>query len=181
LIDSFISVRTKVGLGFTDGISQKELGWDDSAFSIFTTTSEDVEGRPTFHRFAKTKSMKAEPPPLTGDYTSLSDYTDLDKSQLSYVTSPQRSTQMTLPPVILVLNLQSTSQLIPPVHPPLVVGLAVRPQPVPTGTPKVKPVPTGKPKATPVPTGRHKGTPVPTGEPKAMPAPTGKPKGTYGV
>nr|GFC13571.1 hypothetical protein [Tanacetum cinerariifolium] len=49
LIDSFMSVRTKVGLGFTDCISQNELGWDDSAFSVFTTTSEDVEGRPTFH------------------------------------------------------------------------------------------------------------------------------------
>nr|GEV28298.1 copia protein [Tanacetum cinerariifolium] len=54
------------------------------------------------------------------------------------------------------------------------VGPAVRPQPVPTGTPKVKPVPIGKPKATPVPTGRPKGTPVPTSEPKATPVPTGK-------
>nr|GEY93971.1 ribonuclease H-like domain-containing protein [Tanacetum cinerariifolium] len=49
LIDSSMFVRTKVGLGFTDCISQKELGWDDSAFSVFTTTSEDVKGRPTFH------------------------------------------------------------------------------------------------------------------------------------
>nr|GEZ94654.1 hypothetical protein [Tanacetum cinerariifolium] len=47
LIDSSMSVRTKVGLGFTDCISQKELGWDESAFSVFTTTSEDVEGVPT--------------------------------------------------------------------------------------------------------------------------------------
>nr|GFA48883.1 hypothetical protein [Tanacetum cinerariifolium] len=44
-----MSVRTKGGLGFTDCISQKELGWDESAFSVFTTTSEDVEGRPTFY------------------------------------------------------------------------------------------------------------------------------------
>nr|GEV60687.1 retrotransposon-related protein [Tanacetum cinerariifolium] len=41
--------RTKVGLGFTDCISENELGWDDSVFSVFTTNSEDVEGRPIFH------------------------------------------------------------------------------------------------------------------------------------
>nr|GEU93978.1 hypothetical protein [Tanacetum cinerariifolium] len=61
-----------------------KLGWDDSAFSIFTTNSEDVEGRSIFHRFAKTDSMKVVPPPLSGDYTSLSDHTDLDESQMSY-------------------------------------------------------------------------------------------------
>nr|GEU58493.1 xylulose kinase-1 [Tanacetum cinerariifolium] len=66
--------------------SEKELGWDDSAFSVFTTTSEDVEGRRTFQRFAKTDSIKAVPPPLTRDYTSLSDHTDLDESQMSYGT-----------------------------------------------------------------------------------------------
>nr|GEX40879.1 putative ribonuclease H-like domain-containing protein [Tanacetum cinerariifolium] len=59
---------------------ENELGWDDSAFSVFTTNYEDVEGRPLFNRFAKTNSMKAVPPPLSGDYTSLSDHIDLDKS-----------------------------------------------------------------------------------------------------
>nr|GEV55304.1 xylulose kinase-1 [Tanacetum cinerariifolium] len=86
LIDSSMSVRIKVGMGFPDCISQKELGWDDSTFSVFTTTSGDAEGRPTFHRFAKTDSMKAVPPPFTGDNTSLSDHTDLDESQMSYGT-----------------------------------------------------------------------------------------------
>nr|GEW10659.1 putative reverse transcriptase domain-containing protein [Tanacetum cinerariifolium] len=50
LIDSSMSVRTKVVLGFTNCISKNELGWDDYAFSVFTTNSEDVEGRPIFHR-----------------------------------------------------------------------------------------------------------------------------------
>nr|GEX06597.1 ribonuclease H-like domain, Gag-pre-integrase domain protein [Tanacetum cinerariifolium] len=86
LIDSSVSVRTKVGLGFTNCICENELGWDDSAFSVFTTNSEDVEGRPIFDRFAKTDSLKVVPPPLTGDYTSLSDHTDLDESQKSYGT-----------------------------------------------------------------------------------------------
>nr|GFC81559.1 hypothetical protein [Tanacetum cinerariifolium] len=81
-----MSVRTKVGLGFTNCISENELGWDDYEFSVFTTTSEDVEGRHVFYRFAKTDSMKAVPPPLFGDYTSLSDHVDLDESQMSYGT-----------------------------------------------------------------------------------------------
>nr|GEV71700.1 hypothetical protein [Tanacetum cinerariifolium] len=117
LIDSSMSVRTKVGLGFNNRIRENELGWDDSSFSVFTTNSEDVEGRPLFNRFAKTDSMKAVPLPLSGDYTSLSYHIDMDESHMSYVTSLQRSTLMTLPPVILVSNLHSSSQtILPPVH-----------------------------------------------------------------
>nr|GEX07087.1 ribonuclease H-like domain-containing protein [Tanacetum cinerariifolium] len=167
LIDSSMSVRTKVGLGFNTYIRENELGRDDSAFSVFTTNSEDVEGRPLFNRFAKADSMKVVPPPLSGDYTSLSDHIDLDESQMSYVTSLHRSTQMTLLPVILVSNLQSPSQMIlPHVHQlsvnkvnhqnqfvPQAVLLRTgkvnippaRPQPVPIGKPKVfAPVPTGR-------------------------------------
>nr|GEU33607.1 ribonuclease H-like domain, reverse transcriptase, RNA-dependent DNA polymerase [Tanacetum cinerariifolium] len=91
LIDSSMSVKTKVGLRYTNCISENELGWDDSAFSVFTTNSEDVEGRPIFHRFAKTDSMKAVAPPLSGDYTSLSDHIDLDESQMSYGTKSSTS------------------------------------------------------------------------------------------
>nr|GFA43204.1 ribonuclease H-like domain-containing protein [Tanacetum cinerariifolium] len=86
LIDSSMSVRTKVGLGFNNYIRENELGWDDSAFSVFTTDSEDVEGRPLFNRFAKADSMKVVTPPLSGDYTSLSDHIDLDESQMYYGT-----------------------------------------------------------------------------------------------
>ncbi|GJW32289.1 putative ribonuclease H-like domain-containing protein [Tanacetum coccineum] len=91
LIDSSMSVRTKVGLGFSNYISKDELGWDDSAFSVFTTNSEEVEGRPHFNRFAKTDSMKVVPPPLSRDYTPLSDHTDLDESQMSYGTKSSTS------------------------------------------------------------------------------------------
>nr|GEW67418.1 hypothetical protein [Tanacetum cinerariifolium] len=66
-------------------------GWDDSAFSVFTTNSEDVEGRPLFNRFAKTGSMKVVPPPLSGDYTSLSDHIDLDESHMFYGTKSSTS------------------------------------------------------------------------------------------
>nr|GEY54248.1 putative reverse transcriptase domain-containing protein [Tanacetum cinerariifolium] len=91
LIDSSMSVRTKVGLGFNNCIRENELGWDDSAFSVFTTNSEDVEGRPLFNRFAKADSMKVVPPPLSRDYTSLSDHIDLDESQMFYGTKSSTS------------------------------------------------------------------------------------------
>ncbi|GKA01681.1 ribonuclease H-like domain-containing protein [Tanacetum coccineum] len=91
LIDSSMSVRTKVGLGFNNYISEHELGWDDSAFSVFTTNSEEVEGRPLFNRFAKADSMKAVHPPISGDYTPLSDHIDLDESQRSYGTKSSTS------------------------------------------------------------------------------------------
>ncbi|GJV40283.1 hypothetical protein Tco_1418723 [Tanacetum coccineum] len=40
----------------------------------------EVEGRPLFNRFAKANNMKVVPPPLSGDYTPLSDHIDLDES-----------------------------------------------------------------------------------------------------
>nr|GEX06639.1 xylulose kinase-1 [Tanacetum cinerariifolium] len=86
LIDNSMSVRTIVGLGFNNCIRENELGWDDSAFSVFTTNSEDVEGIPLFPRFAKADSMKVVPPSFSRDYTSLSDHSDLDESQMSYGT-----------------------------------------------------------------------------------------------
>ncbi|GJS58768.1 ribonuclease H-like domain-containing protein [Tanacetum coccineum] len=58
---------------------------------VFTTNSEEVEGRPLFNRFAKADSMKAVPLPLFGDYTPLSDHIDLDESQMSYGTKSSTS------------------------------------------------------------------------------------------
>nr|GEW94772.1 ribonuclease H-like domain-containing protein [Tanacetum cinerariifolium] len=79
-------LQTKLDNHLVQTKKENELGWDDSAFSVFTTNSEYVEGIPLFHRFAKADSMKAVPPPLSGDYTSLSYHSDLDESQMSYGT-----------------------------------------------------------------------------------------------
>nr|GEY13115.1 retrotransposon protein, putative, unclassified [Tanacetum cinerariifolium] len=70
---------------------ENELGWDDFAFSVFTTNSEDVEGRPLFNRFTKADCMKVVPPPLSEDYTSLSHHIDLDESHMSYGTKSSTS------------------------------------------------------------------------------------------
>nr|GEY03998.1 putative ribonuclease H-like domain-containing protein [Tanacetum cinerariifolium] len=77
-------INEQNGLGFNNCIRENELGWDDSAFSVFTTNSKDVEGRPIFNRFAKADSMKVMPLPLSGDYTSLPDHNDLKESRMSY-------------------------------------------------------------------------------------------------
>nr|GFA52806.1 hypothetical protein [Tanacetum cinerariifolium] len=45
LIDSSMSVRTKQGLGLDKYIGEGELGIDDSVFSIFHTTSDNLEGQ----------------------------------------------------------------------------------------------------------------------------------------
>ncbi|GJS61275.1 reverse transcriptase domain-containing protein [Tanacetum coccineum] len=65
-------------------IRENELGWDNSEFSVFTSTPEDVERQPLYNRFAKTDRMKAVPLPLSGNYIPLSDPTDLDESQMTY-------------------------------------------------------------------------------------------------
>nr|GEX27698.1 ribonuclease H-like domain, Gag-pre-integrase domain protein [Tanacetum cinerariifolium] len=201
-----MSVRTKVGLGFTNCIRENELGWDDSVFSVFTTNSEDVEGRPIFHRFAKTDSMKVVPPPLSRDYTSLSDHIDLDEPQMSYGTKSSTSYDSKSVSNDFVScddsdksseaghfrkNASSVSKLC------FVCGsgthlikdcdfyekqmanktVRTRVGPVHSRN-KVTPVSTGKPKVTPVSTGKPNVTPVPTGKPKVTPVPTGKPKVT---
>nr|GEZ26033.1 ribonuclease H-like domain-containing protein [Tanacetum cinerariifolium] len=59
------------GLGFNNYIRKNELGWDDSAFSVFTTDSEDVEGRPLFNRAGKVNIPLArlQPVPTGGKVT----------------------------------------------------------------------------------------------------------------
>nr|GEV06645.1 ribonuclease H-like domain-containing protein [Tanacetum cinerariifolium] len=135
--------------------------------------------KPIFHRFAKTDSMKAVPPPLSRDYTSLSDHIDLDESQMSYGTKSSTScdSKSVSNDFVSCDDSDKSSEFVPQaillstgkVHIP-----PVRPQPVPTRKPKVTPVPTGKPKVTPVPTGKpHVSTPVPTGRPnRPFPVPT---------
>nr|GFB04259.1 hypothetical protein [Tanacetum cinerariifolium] len=47
--------------------------------------------RTLFNRFAKADSIKVVPPPISGDYTSLSDHSELDESQMSYGTKSSTS------------------------------------------------------------------------------------------
>ncbi|GJR57823.1 hypothetical protein Tco_1499985 [Tanacetum coccineum] len=55
--------------------------------------------------FAKADSMKAVPPPLSRDYTPLSDHIDLDESQMSYGTKSSTSGDSNSSPSQLILTL----------------------------------------------------------------------------
>nr|GFA67305.1 hypothetical protein [Tanacetum cinerariifolium] len=61
-----------------------ELGIDDSVFSIFHTTSDDLKGQPIYNRFASFDHMKAVSPPLTGNYMPPSNIPDIDESHMVY-------------------------------------------------------------------------------------------------
>nr|GEX79436.1 ribonuclease H-like domain-containing protein [Tanacetum cinerariifolium] len=76
LIDSFMSVRTKRGLGLDKYIREGELGIDDSKVSIFYTNSDEL--------FASVDHMRALPPPLTGNYMPPSNIPDINESQMVY-------------------------------------------------------------------------------------------------
>nr|GEV68735.1 hypothetical protein [Tanacetum cinerariifolium] len=153
----------------------KRVRMDDSAFSVFTTTSEDVEGRPTFH---SDKSSEDNTNDLASSDSGLKSsehkVTDSSCASTSSVSTSVNGAEIDSNYTHLIKDCYFYEKQMNNTT----VGPTVRPQPVPTGTPKVKLVSTGKPKATPAPTGRPRGTPVPTGELKATPVPTGKPKGT---
>nr|GEZ88112.1 ribonuclease H-like domain-containing protein [Tanacetum cinerariifolium] len=84
LIESFMSVRTKRGLGLDKYIGEGKLGIDDSKFSIFHTNSDESEGQLIYNKFASVDHMKAVPPPLTGNYMPPSNIPDIDESQKVY-------------------------------------------------------------------------------------------------
>nr|GEV41428.1 putative mitochondrial protein [Tanacetum cinerariifolium] len=178
LIDSSMSVKTKVGLGFTNCIGKNELGWDDSAFSVFTTTSKDVKGRPVFH---SDKSSEDNTNDLAFSDSSLKSSEHKPTNSTSYASTSSVSTSVNEAEIESNVGIpikesisaghfrkyaSSFSKLcfvcgsathhikdcdfyekqMANTTVGIGVGLAVRPQPVPTGKPKVTPVLTGKPK-----------------------------------
>nr|GEV69552.1 hypothetical protein [Tanacetum cinerariifolium] len=151
--------KTKVGLGFTNCISENELGWDDSAFSVFPTNSEDVEGRPIFHSdkssevntndFASSdssvKSSEHKPTDSTSCASTSSDLPSFtcnssDKNEHTSRTSYNKNGYFNKKTGHFRKNASS------------VFKLCSECGSVPTGKPNVTPVPTGKPKVIPVPT-----------------------------
>ncbi|GJW74976.1 putative ribonuclease H-like domain-containing protein [Tanacetum coccineum] len=149
LIDSSMSVRTKVGLGFSNYISKNELGWDDSAFSVFTTNSEEVEGRPHFNSDNLQRStqmtlplyikFKSSEPKSNGFY-------------LLCIYSQHKMANKTVGngvgPIHSRNNVNYQNQFVPQavlLRTGKVNITSARPHPIPTGKPKVPaPVPTGR-------------------------------------
>nr|GEU71350.1 ribonuclease H-like domain-containing protein [Tanacetum cinerariifolium] len=75
-------------MGVTSKVHNCPFGCENKYNELHKQYNElnEQNGRPIFHRFAKADSMKVVPPPLFGDYTSLSDHIDLDELQMSYGT-----------------------------------------------------------------------------------------------
>nr|GEZ54674.1 putative ribonuclease H-like domain-containing protein [Tanacetum cinerariifolium] len=143
---ALITVDTLVDWTYHDGesdgvIASKEFGMIagcDTADAIKEGAAKIynlITGADTEEASTTADSMKVVPPPLSEDYTSLSDHIDLDESQMSYGTKSSTSSD------------SKTGKVnIPP----------ARPQLVPTGKPKVfAPAPTGRQnRPFPVPTDR---------------------------
>nr|GEX21826.1 ribonuclease H-like domain-containing protein [Tanacetum cinerariifolium] len=187
LIDNSMSIKTKVGLGFTNCIGENKLGWDDSAFNVFTTNSEDVEGRPIFH---SDKSSEVNTNDFASSDSSVKSSEHQPNDSTSYASTSSVST--------LVNEVENESNVGKPIKEPISV------QDLPSFTcnssDKTKhtsrtscnqnssfnkkaghfrkyassisklcfttTIPTGKPKVKPVPTGKPKATPVPIGKPR---------------
>nr|GFA40312.1 ribonuclease H-like domain-containing protein [Tanacetum cinerariifolium] len=140
----------------------------DGEFALIGVTSE----------VAKTDSMKVVPLPLTGDYTSLSDHTNMDESKMPYGTKPSISYDPEcVPNDVVSCNdndkkyASSVSKLC------FVCGSGTHLiKDFLIGKPKVTPVPTSKPKVTPVSSSKRKVNLVPTDKPKVTSVPTGKPQ-----
>ncbi|GJU36745.1 putative ribonuclease H-like domain-containing protein, partial [Tanacetum coccineum] len=85
LIDSSISVKDKVGLGY--GSYENEL-YIDNEPSIFDSRPEDWLGKPLYSWFTKEGDMHGVPPPMTGNYMPTPVHVEIDESQSNYPLTP---------------------------------------------------------------------------------------------
>ncbi|GJW33940.1 putative ribonuclease H-like domain-containing protein [Tanacetum coccineum] len=83
LVDSSMTVKTKLGLGYGDYIGEDEIYYPTMP-SIFDTTPEDVDGNSNPVRFVKEGAMNVVPPPITGTFMPTSIHSDFDESQMTY-------------------------------------------------------------------------------------------------
>ncbi|GJW53772.1 hypothetical protein Tco_0097857 [Tanacetum coccineum] len=83
LLDSQMSVKEKIGLGFSEQVKENEL-YDEALMSVFDSHSSDIEDAPVYDRFAKVEGMHAVPPPMTGNYMPPKSDFGIDESQFTY-------------------------------------------------------------------------------------------------
>ncbi|GJY96745.1 putative reverse transcriptase domain-containing protein [Tanacetum coccineum] len=83
LIDSSMSTRTKVGLGFQEYFGVDEV-FDLSTPSVFYSDPVEKEVKPLYSRFVKAGEMHAVPPPITGTYMPSPYQSDIEETQVSY-------------------------------------------------------------------------------------------------
>ncbi|GJR59761.1 putative ribonuclease H-like domain-containing protein [Tanacetum coccineum] len=82
LIDSSMSTRTKVGLGFQEYFGVDEV-FDLSTPSVFYSDPVEKEVKPLYSTFVKAGEMHAVPPSITGTYMPSPYQSDIEETQVS--------------------------------------------------------------------------------------------------
>ncbi|GJR93884.1 ribonuclease H-like domain-containing protein [Tanacetum coccineum] len=83
LLDSHMSVKEKIGLGFSEQVKENEL-YDEALISVFDSHSSDIEDAHVYDSFAKVEGMHAVPPPMTRNYMPPKSDFGIDESQFTY-------------------------------------------------------------------------------------------------
>ncbi|GKA82023.1 hypothetical protein Tco_0788771, partial [Tanacetum coccineum] len=95
LINSSMSTRTKIGLGFQEYFGVDEV-FDLSTPSTFYPDPVEKEVKPLYSRFVKAGEMHAVPPSITGTYMPTPYKSDIEETQVSYGSKSDNKTSETL-------------------------------------------------------------------------------------
>ncbi|GJS42852.1 putative ribonuclease H-like domain-containing protein [Tanacetum coccineum] len=95
LIDSSMSTRTKVGLGFQEYFGVDEV-FDLSTPSVFYSDPVEKEVKPLYSTFVKAGEMHTVPPPITGTYMPSPYQSDIEETQVSYGSKSDNSISDTI-------------------------------------------------------------------------------------
>ncbi|GJW05825.1 putative ribonuclease H-like domain-containing protein [Tanacetum coccineum] len=95
LINSSMSTRTKIGLGFQEYFGVDEV-FDLSTPSTFYPDPVEKEVKPLYSRFVKAGEMHAVPPPITGTYMPSPYKSDIEETQVSYGSKSDNKTSETI-------------------------------------------------------------------------------------
>ncbi|GJV37467.1 hypothetical protein Tco_1409944 [Tanacetum coccineum] len=95
LINSSMSTRTKVGLGFKEYFGENEV-FDLSRPSTMYPEPVEQEVNPLYSWFVKAGEMHAVPPSITGTYMPSPYKSDIEKTQVSYGSKSDNKTSETI-------------------------------------------------------------------------------------
>ncbi|GJV75814.1 putative ribonuclease H-like domain-containing protein [Tanacetum coccineum] len=91
LINSSMSTRTKIGLGFKEYFGEDEV-FDLSRPSTMYPEPVEQEVNPLYSRFVKAGEMHAVPPSITGTYMPTPYKSDIEETQVSYGSKSDNKT-----------------------------------------------------------------------------------------
>ncbi|GJW67185.1 putative ribonuclease H-like domain-containing protein [Tanacetum coccineum] len=95
LINSSMSTRTKIGLGFKEYFGEDEV-FDLSRPSTMYPEPVEEEVKPLYSWFVKAGEMHAVPPSITGTYMPIPYKSDIEETQVSYGSKSDNKTSETL-------------------------------------------------------------------------------------